>query len=370
MFEDKVRKLANTIVNYSLSIKKGEKFLIEVRGSGTDEILNALIEETVKVGGIPYWNRHSDVTTSTFVKNANEEQIKAWGQMHKMIMQDIDAYVSVRGPDNAFEMSSVPKPNMKNYMLWFHEEVHSKIRVPQKKWVVLRWPNFSMAQLAEMSTDDFTKFYFETCTLDYAKLSTEMDKLKALMEKTDKVRLVAKGTDISFSIKNIPVQNCDGKLNIPDGEVYTAPVKNSINGVIEYNAPSFNNGKLFDKVRLEVCEGKILKATCAGDNEALNAIFDTDEGARYFGEFAIGVNPFISKPMKDTLFDEKIYGSIHFTPGCSYDNAFNGNKSAVHWDLVLIQTPEYGGGEIWFDNVLIRKNGEFLLPELHGLNRA
>lgn len=369
MFHEKIRKLAHTIVNYSLSIKKGEKFLIEVRGEGTDSILRAIIEETLKVGGIPYWNRNDDSINAAFVKNADEEQIKAWGQMQKMVMESIDAYVSIRGSDNAFEMSSIPKENMKNYMKWFHEEVHSKIRVPKKKWVVLRWPNNSMAQLAEMSTEDFAEFYFETCTLDYAKLSVEMEKLKKLMEKTDKVRLVAKGTDISFSIKDIPVLKCDGKLNIPDGEVYTAPVKNSINGVIQYNAPSFYNGKLFADVRLEVKDGKIVKASCAGDNEALNAVFDTDEGARFFGEFAVGVNPFISTPMKDTLFDEKIYGSIHFTPGASYDDAFNGNKSAVHWDLVLIQTPEYGGGEIWFDGVLIRKDGEFMIPELKGLNR-
>ena len=124
--------------------------------------------------------------------------------------------------------------------------------------------------------------------------------------------------------------------------------------------------KLIKEEQITV-NGKIVKAT-ANDTERINKVFDTDEGARYVGEFAIGINPYILKPMNDILFDEKIMGSIHFTPGNCYDNAYNGNHSAIHWDLVMIQTPEYGGGEIWFDDVLIRKDGRFVIPELQGLN--
>lgn len=154
---------------------------------------------------------------------------------------------------------------------------------------------------------------------------------------------------------------CAGGCNIPDGEVYTAPVRDSINGVITYNTPSEYNGFTFENVRLTFKDGKIVD--CDGnDKERLEKVFNTDEGARYVGEFAIGVNPYITKPMNNILFDEKIAGSIHFTPGNCYEDAPNGNKSAIHWDLVLIMTPEYGGGEIWFDDVLIRKDGRFLLP--------
>ncbi len=369
MFYEKIQKLAHTIVNYSLSIKPGEKLLIEVRGEGTDQILHALIKETIKAKGVPYWNRNSDDVLATFLNTAEDGQVESWSGLHKMIMENIDAYVSIRGSDNSFELSAVPEAHMKSYTTHYMKEVHSKIRVPKKKWVVLRWPNHSMSQLAEKSTEEFSKFYFDTCTLDYQTLGKGMDKLVDVMKKTDKVRLKNGETDISFSIKDIPVIKCDGKMNIPDGEVYTAPVKESMNGVIKYNTPSFYNGKLYSGIRLEVKNGKIIDATCDGDNKALNAVFDTDDGARFFGEFAIGVNPFINHPMKDTLFDEKIYGSFHLTPGSSYDEAFNGNKSAVHWDLVQIQTPEYGGGEIWFDDVLIRKNGEFLIDELKCLNK-
>ena len=194
-----------------------------------------------------------------------------------------------------------------------------------------------------------------------------MDNLVDLMNRTDKVRLIAKDTDLTFSIKDIPAVKCAGSCNIPDGEVYTAPVRDSIHGVITYNTPSEYNSFTFEQVRLTFENGKIV--ACDGNDPArLEQIFNTDEGARYVGEFAIGVNPYITKPMNNILFDEKIAGSIHFTPGNCYDDAPNGNHSAIHWDLVLMMTPEYGGGEIWFDEVLIRKDGRFVLPELECLN--
>ena len=194
-----------------------------------------------------------------------------------------------------------------------------------------------------------------------------MDPLKELMERTDKVHIVAPGTDLRFSIKDIPTVKCAGQMNIPDGEVYTAPVKNSVNGVLSYNTPTIYDGTTFENIRLEFKNGKIIKAT-GSDTEKLNHILDSDEGARYIGEFALGLNPFILKPMKDILFDEKIMGSFHFTPGNSYDEAPNGNSSQVHWDMVCIQTSECGGGEIWFDDTLIRKDGMFIPEELQPLN--
>ena len=240
-------------------------------------------------------------------------------------------------------------------------------RVNRTKWVILRYPNPSMAQLANMSQEAFEEFFFNVCTLDYKKMSRAMDTLVELMNRTDKVHLVGPGTDLKFSIKDIPAVKCDGLRNIPDGEVYTAPVLESMNGVISYNTPSEEQGYTYENIRFEIKKGKIVKAT-ANNDEKINALLDTDEGARYFGEFAIGVNPYVLTPMKDTLFDEKICGSFHLTPGMCYEDAPNGNKSAVHWDLVMIQRPEYGGGEIWFDDILIRKDGLFVVDELKCLN--
>ncbi len=256
---------------------------------------------------------------------------------------------------------------MNLYEKLYSTPVHHDIRVPKTRWVVLRYPNTAMAQLCNTSTEAFEDFYFNVCTLDYSKMAEAMKPLAALMERTDKVRLVGPGTDLTFSIKGIPAIPCAGNLNIPDGEVYTAPVKDSVNGTISYNAPSLYQGFTFENVCLTFENGKIVKAT-ANDTDRINQVLDVDAGARYVGEFAIGVNPYVLHPMKDILFDEKIQGSIHFTPGNCYDEAPNGNHSSVHWDLVWIQRPEYGGGEIYFDDVLIRKDGRFVLPELECLN--
>ena len=285
----------------------------------------------------------------------------------KRLEKEIDCYIGIRGGDNSYELCDLPESIMQEYDKRYGIPVHCDRRVAHTRWVILRYPTPSMSQLASMSTEAFEDYFFDVCCLDYQKMSNAMNPLVDLMNRTDKVRIVAKDTDLTFSIKGIPAIKCDGACNIPDGEVYTAPVKDSVNGVISYNTPSIENGFRFENVRLEFKDGKIVKAT-ANNSDKANALFDTDEGARYVGEFAIGVNPYVTKAIGDILFDEKISGSIHFTPGCCYDDAPNGNKSAVHWDLVLCQTPEFGGGEIWFDDVLIRKDGRFVLPELFGLN--
>jgi aminopeptidase len=185
------------------------------------------------------------------------------------------------------------------------------------------------------------------------------------MDKADRVRIKASDTDLHFSIKGLPGIKCDGRFNIPDGEVFTAPVKDSVEGYITYNCPTVYQGKEFNTIRLEFKKGKIVSATAPGMDDALNRILDTDAGARYIGEFAVGVNPNIRVPMRNILFDEKIFGSIHFTPGQCYDECDNGNRSAVHWDMVKILT---GDGELWFDELLIQKDGRFVHKDLLELN--
>ena len=242
-------------------------------------------------------------------------------------------------------------------------------RMTATRKTILHGGEFQMNKVKILtdSCADLSGEILEKYGIDYARMSKAMDSLVDLMNRTDRVHIKGPGTDLTFSIKDIPAIKCAGEMNIPDGEVYTAPVRESMNGVISYNTPSEEQGFTYENIRFEIKDGKIIKAT-ANDNERINQLLDTDEGARYFGEFAIGVNPYILSPMKDTLFDEKIAGSFHLTPGMAYEDAPNGNDSAVHWDLVMIQRPEYGGGEIYFDDVLIRKDGLFILPELMCLN--
>jgi len=366
MVDPRIKNLAKNLINYSCQLKSGEKVLIESIGL-EPPLVKELIKEVYLAGGIPFVTIKNRSVDRTLLLGATEEQMKVMAKYESVRMQEMDAYIGIRSSDNTSELSDVPDEKMKIYNKFFAEPVHGEIRVPKTKWVILRYPNPSMAQLAGTSTEAFEDFYFAVCNLDYAKMSKAMNPLVELMNKTDQVRIVGEGTDLAFSIQGLPAIKCDGRRNIPDGEVYTAPVRDSVNGFITYNTPANYQGCTYTNIRLEFKNGKIVKAT-ANDIERINQVFDTDEGARYVGEFALGVNPYITKPMMDTLFDEKISGSIHFTPGSSYEQCFNGNKSAIHWDLVYIQTPEYGGGEIYFDGVLIRKDGLFCLPELEGLN--
>jgi aminopeptidase len=366
MKDSRIEKLAKNLINYSVRLQKGEKVLIENFGLQR-ELVTALVKEAYAAGGYPFVSLKDHQVDRALLFGAEEEQYNMMAQFEANVMSQMDAYIGLRSGNNINELADVPDEKMKISGRTIGRKVHSEIRVPKTKWVVLRYPTSSMAQLAKMSTEGFEDFYFNVCNLDYGKMSDAMESLVELMNRTDKVHITGPGTDLTFSIKDIPAIKCAGQLNIPDGEVYTAPVRNSVNGFITYNTPSPYQGFTFENVKLTFKDGKIVEAT-SNDSERINKIFDTDEGARYIGEFAIGVNPYILHPMQDILFDEKIDGSFHFTPGQCYDVAPNGNNSNIHWDMVNIQRPDYGGGEIYFDDVLIRKDGRFVLPELDVLN--
>lgn len=363
--DQRVKKLAELLTGYSCDVREGEKVLITYEGDCCKPLVKQLVKSVYARGGRPYVDISDSEITREILLGCDEEQISFLSEYKLAQMKGMQAYIAVRAGSNTAELSDVPAEKLSMYNRLTSPVLDQ--RVNETKWVVLRYPNPSMAQLANSSLEAFEDFYFDVCTLDYGKMDEAMDALAALMERTDRVEIKGPGTDLSFSIKGIPAVKCAGRCNIPDGEVYTAPVRDSMNGVISYNTPSEEQGFTFENIVFEIKDGRIVKAS-ANDNDRINKLLDTDDGARYFGEFALGVNPYIMDPMKDTLFDEKIAGSFHLTPGASYEDAPNGNKSAVHWDLVMIQRPEYGGGEIYFDGRLVRKDGLFVLPELACLN--
>ena len=366
--EEQIKKLAKTIVEYSCKIKNGEKMLIECQDNA-QKLVSAIIDEVYAHGGYPFVHITNKQIERSLLFGTTKEHSKLCAKYMYPIMNDMDAYVGITSDDNVYELVDVDSTKMQLHSLFYSGPIHRDVRVAKTKWLILKFPSKGLAELAHKSTEAFEKFYFDVCNLDYQKMAKQMEPLKKLMEKTDKVHILSPNTDLSFSIKGISAIKCAGEMNIPDGEVYTAPVKNSVNGKITYNTPTIYDGKRFDNVSLTFKDGKIVDATCSsGGNLSLNKILDTDEGSRYVGEFSFGLNPYILEPMLDILFDEKMCGSIHFTPGASYADAFNGNTSAVHWDMVLNQRVEYGGGEIWFDDVLIRKDGLFTLDNLKGLN--
>jgi aminopeptidase len=364
MHDERFDKLAKLLVEYSIRLKRNETVLIEAFDI-PDEMTTALIRAARNAGGVPFAQVYHARVNRALALEASDRQLNIVASHELARMKKMNAYIAMRGSHNITELADIPPDKMQ--LIGKKMRSVQDQRVKRTKWVVLRWPTPSMAQLAGMSTEAFEDFFFDVCTLDYRKLQPGMKALKGLMEKTDRVQIKGPGTDLNFSIKGIPAVICGGDRNIPDGEVFTAPVKDSVEGQLNFNAPSIYQGTAFDGIQLSFKRGKIVEAS-SNETKKLNKILDSDAGARYIGEFSLGFNPRVFQPMRDILFDEKIAGSFHFTPGQAYEEADNGNRSQVHWDMVSIQRPDYGGGEIYFDGKLIRKNGEFLPKQLHSLN--
>ena len=370
MKDPRFADLARLLVSHSTRLQPGEKVLIEAFDIPPQFVIE-LVRAASAAGALPIVSTYSQPILRAIYQAATEAQMKLWSAIDRARMEQMDAYIGVRGSHNIAETSDVPRPQMDLYEKHYWHGVHSEVRVARTKWVVLRWPHPSMAQAAGMSTEAFEDFYFKVCAgFDYGRMARAAQPLVELMDKTDRVRITGPGTDLRFSKKGIPTKPCTGDRNIPDGECFSCPVRDSVEGHITFNCETLYRGTVFNNIRLAFRQGKIIEASAdsTGNTQKLNEILDADEGARFIGEFAIAFNPFIERPMKDILFDEKIAGSFHFTPGQAYDVYGNGNKSQIHWDMVNIQRPDYGGGEIWFDDVLARKDGLFVLPELANLN--
>ncbi|MDR0679957.1 MAG: aminopeptidase [Puniceicoccales bacterium] len=359
------KKLADNLTKFSTNLQPNDNVLLDIYEAPHDMVI-ALLESVRECGAVPLLKMKTNKISRAMNLLCDEHVFQVQADLALQEMKSIQAYIAIRGGNNTFEHSDVPQDKqklvskcMKKVLDW---------RVQKTKWVILRWPSEGFAQQAKMSTEKFEKFYFDVCTMNYASMGPGMEALKNAMQSADRVRIVGNGTDLHFSIKGIPAIACGGECNIPDGEVYTAPVKTSVEGIISYNTPTVYQGIAFENIVLKFEGGKIMDAQASNKTKQLNAILDSDEGARYIGEFAFGFNPHILEPMCDILFDEKIAGSFHFTPGQAYEEADNNNRSQIHWDLVCIQRPEYGGGEIYFDGKLIRKDGLFTLDGLNKLN--
>lgn len=368
MLDPRVTKLAELLCTHSTELNASDKVLIHAF-----DIPEEAVAEVVRVaqskGAQIAVRLESNLVKRQLMHGMTVDNARTIADVEKYEMEQMTAYIALRGSHNYAELGDLPDETQKMWAKEYSTPVVFGVRVPNTKWVALRWPTPGMAQQANMSTPAFEKFYFDVCTLDYAKMDRASKPLEDLMNRTDRVEIKGPGTDFSFSIKGIGAVACTGSRNIPDGECFSAPVKDSVNGVVQYNTVSLYQGTEFKDIRYVIKNGRIVEASAGANTAKINEILDTDEGARYFGEWALGFNPYVLHPMKDTLFDEKIAGSFHFTPGNAYDPpGGNGNKSSIHWDTVLIQRPEYGGGEIYFDGRLIRKDGLFVLDELLDLN--
>ncbi|QDT67385.1 Aminopeptidase PepS [Planctomycetes bacterium MalM25] len=368
MHDPRIDALANVLLDHSCELKSGETILIEAIDLPEPDLICALVEGAAQRGATPLVEIKNQRVQRSVLSTATETAMKLNGELERTRMEKVQAYVGVRGAANASQLKGVDPERMDLYQEHWLRLVND-YRVPKTKWVVLRYPTDSFAQAADMPTRDFEDFYFDVCTADYAAMGEAQKPLVARMQAADRVHITAPGTDLEFSIKDIPVIPCSGERNIPDGEVFTAPVRDSINGTIRFNTPSRYQGVVFSDIAFTFKDGQIVEAT-SSDTPRINQLLDSDEGARYCGEWSLGTNNRVRHPMLDTLFDEKIGGSFHLTPGNAYEEADNGNRSRIHWDLVLIQREDYGGGEVHFDGELIRKDGRFVPDDLQGLNEG
>ena len=370
MIDPRVTKLADLLCSHSTELSSKDRVLIHAFDT-PDEVVAEVVRVAQSKGAEVAVRAESTLVKAQLLRGMTEANAATIAAIEKQEMEHMTAYISIRGSHNYAEQSDVSAEVQSMWQRVYATPVVFQTRIPKTKWVALRWPNPSMAQQANMATPRFEDFYFNVCTVDYPRMREASEPLKELMSKTDRVKIVGPGTDFEFSIKGIGAVSCFGQRNIPDGECFSAPVRESANGTVQYNTVSLYQGVEFNNIRFVCKDGKIVEASAGVNTAKINEILDTDEGGRYFGEWSLGFNPHVLHPMKDTLFDEKIAGSFHLTPGNAYDPpGGNGNKSAIHWDIVCIQRPEYGGGEIYFDDKLIRKDGLFVLPELEGLNPA
>jgi aminopeptidase len=368
MLDPRVTRLAELLCTHSTDLGPDDRVLIHAFDIPEDAVAE-MVRVAQSKGAQVVVRLESNLVRRQLMLGMTEANAATIARVELAEMKEMTAYIALRGTHNYAEMAEVPGDIQAMWQKVYAIPVVFEQRVPRTKWAALRWPTPGMAQQANMSTPAFEKFYFDVCTLDYGRMEEACKPLKDLMDRTDMVRLVGPGTDLTFSIKGIGSVPCTGHRNIPDGECFSAPVRDSVNGVIAFNTVSVYMGTEFKDIRYVLRDGKIVEATAGANTDKLNEILDTDEGARFIGEWSLGFNPYVLHPMKDTLFDEKIAGSFHFTPGNAYDPpGGNGNKSAIHWDTVMIQRPDYGGGEVWFDGRLVRKDGVFVISELEGLN--
>ena len=364
MTDPRLERLARTVVHYSANVQPGEKVLIRAMDAHDADILAPFIQEIHAAGAYAFIDYADYAVNRRMMLHGSEEQFKLDAAMKLDQMKQMDAVLIILGENNVSEYADVPAEKRDAYRKWYKPISDEQTK---KKWILFNYPTRAYAQLAEMSTEAYTQFLYDTCTMDYSRMSAAMDPLVELLNRTNRVRIVAPGTDLSFSVEGIPAIKCDGKVNLPDGEVYTAPVRDSVEGTITFNTRSSYLGQSFGNLSFTFEQGKIV--SCSSDNPVkLNELLDTDEGSRFIGEFAIGTNPYVNRVMNDIGFDEKINGSIHFALGQAYENADNGNVSDIHWDIVLLMKKEFGGGDIYFDDVLVSRDGRFVLDTLLGLN--
>ena len=353
MVDPRVAKAADILVNHSARVKKGDYVQIISEPAAQDLVLE-VYRLVLKNGAYPVTKLSLPGQSYIYYKNASDEQLRNFPQIAFHEIKNTDAVIYIGAPSNTKELTAIdPKKISLRQAI---TKRFSDYRVEKTRWVLFEYPTDSLAQDAEMSLEDFKDFAYGAVNIDWKKESKKQDKIKAIVDKGKEVHILGKETDLRFSIAGKKAVKCDGKHNMPDGEVFTEPVKHSVNGHIFYEFPAVHGGREVCGVRLVFKNGKVVKATAEKNQDFLIKMLDTDAGSRYLGEFGIGVNYRIDRFIKNILFDEKIGGTIHLALGRAYSETGGENDSAIHWDMIKDLRK---GGEVYIDGKLLEKNGKF-----------
>jgi len=353
MTDPRAKKAAQILVDHSAKLKKGDYVQI-ITDPEAKELALEVYKLALQRGAYPKIVVSLPGQSYIYYKYASKEQLSKFPEISYYEIKKTDAVIYIGAPNNTKELTNVDPKKIS-----IRQRVCKKIsdyRVNNTKWILYEYPTEALAQDAEMSLEEFTDFAYNATNVDWKKESKKQDKLKKILDKGKSVRIIGKNTDISFSIAGKKAIKCDGDHNMPDGEVFTEPVKHSINGYITYDFPAIHGGREVDGIRLEFKDGKVVKATATKNEEFLKQMLETDSGSRYVGEFGVGVNYNIKKFIKNTLFDEKIGGTIHLALGNAYQETGGENSSAIHWDMIKDLRK---GGKLYIDGKLVQENGKF-----------
>jgi aminopeptidase len=367
MIDKRLEKLAYILVNHSLGIRKKDLFVIG--GSHlTAPLIKEVYRQALECGANPYVRIGIDGIGEIFYKYASDEQLKYVSPIAKFEVEKIDARLSIISPENTRSMTNVD-PKKQAISSVANQEIHDiflqRASKKELRWCVTQYPTNASAQDAEMSLEEYEDFIFKAANVDkkdpiahWKNVFKEQEKIKKLLQSKKKLHVIAKDTDLKISVEGRKWINCHGKENFPDGEVFTGPVETSAEGFISYSFPASHGGRIIEDIQFWFKKGKVVKAKASKGENFLKSMLDMDKGARSIGEFAFGTNYGIKKYTMNTLFDEKIGGTIHIAVGSGYPETGSKNKSSLHWDMMCDLRKN---GEVYADGELIYKNGKFLL---------
>lgn len=349
----RIQKLAKLLVKYSVFVKSGENVIL----SGTTEVeplLQAVYKELILAGAHPQLRISPKDLDYFFFKHAKPSQINKYPDIFEDIINKSQKYIGISSETNTRALS-----NCNSNKITARAKVTQKIsnlicnNKPKMFRVTTSFPTNALAQDAEMSLTEYESFFYNACLLNWKTLSKKMHKINSYFKENSKVHLIGKNVDLKMRVHGKLSMVCDGKENMPDGEICMAPVRDSLNGWIQFDYPAIRNGKEVTDVYLKFKDGKVIESKSSKNEDFLKAMLSTDENSSYVGELGIGCNPKVNKFTKDLLFDEKINGTIHLALGSAYKENGGGNDSAIHWDIVK----DMHQAKIIVDNKIIQENG-------------